>query len=116
MKHKIFYRIGDVNTNQQGLWYDVNGNFTGLIHNKYNFCNASTLPMPFDPSIAGWLSTTDKLETLFLWFSKEEIKKLEEYGYQLCVYEATEYREYENHWIIKQDSSILKVTIPIEAI
>jgi len=115
MKPKIFYRIGD-NKTKQGLWYDTKGNFTGLIHGKYNFCEASKLPMPYDPTIIGWLSTTDKLSTLFLWFSKEEIKKLEEYGYELTVYEATQYKEYNNHWIIKQDTSIIKVTIPIDSI
>lgn len=115
MRSKIFYRIGDNKTNQ-GLWYDFNGNFTGLIHKKYSFCESSKLPMPYDPSIIGWLSATDKLDILFLWFSKDEIKKLEEHGYGLNVYEATEYKLYENHWVIKQDSSILKVTIPIDAI
>lgn len=115
MKPKIFFRIAD-NKTRQGLWYDYQGKFTGLIHGKYNFCGASKLPMPYDPRLIGWLSTTDKLETLFLWFTKDEIKRLEQSGYELSVYEATEYMEYENHWVIKQDSSRLKLTIPIDAI
>lgn len=115
MKPKIFYRIAN-NITKQGLWYDYKGNFTGLIHKKYNFCESSKLPMPYDPTIIGWLSVTDKLETLFLWFSKDEIKKLEKFGYELTVYEATEYKIYENHWIINQNSSKIKVTIPIDAI
>jgi hypothetical protein len=115
MKPKIFYRIAN-NVTKQGLWYDYEGKFTGLIHNEYSFCNASKLPMSFDPTIVGWLSATDKLETLFLWFSKDEIKVLEKSGYELTVYEATDYKEYENHWIINQASSIIKVTIPIDAI
>jgi len=112
---KIFYRIAN-NKTKQGLWYDYVGNFTGLIHDKYSFCNSSKLPMPYDPNIVGWLSATDKLETLWLWFSKEEIKQLEESGYELTIYEATEYKVYENHWIIKQDSSIIKVALPVESI
>lgn len=115
MEPKIFFRISD-NKTRQGLWYDYQGKFTGLIHDKYSFCGASKLPMPFDPALVGWLSTTDKLETLFLWFTKEEIKELEKSGYELSVYEATEYKEYENHWVIKQDSSVLRVTIPINDI
>lgn len=115
MTPKIFYRIAN-NKTKQGLWYDYEGNFTGLIHNTYNFCGASALPMPFDQTLVGWLSTTDKLETLFLWFTKEEIKKLEESGYELTVYEATDYKVYENHWVINQATSIIKVTIPIDAI
>ncbi len=112
---KIFYRIAN-NKTKQGLWYDYDGKFTGLIHDKYNFCGASALPMPFDERLVGWLSATDKLETLFLWFSKKEIKSLEAHGYELTVYEATEYKVYENHWVIKQDSSVIRLAIPIEAI
>lgn len=115
MAPKIFYRIAN-NKTKQGLWYDYDGNFSGLIHNKYKFCDASKLPMPFDSKLLGWLSTTDKLETLFLWFSKKEIKKLEKYGYELTVYEATDYKEYENHWLICKSTSTIKVTLPIESI
>jgi hypothetical protein len=112
---KIFYRIAD-NKTKQGLWYDYDGKFTGLIHDKFAYCNASQLPMPFDERLVGWLSATDKLETLFLWFSKEEIKSLEEHGYELTVYEATDFKVYENHWVINQESSIIRLTIPIDAI
>ena len=115
MEAKIFYRVGNLET-EQGLWYDVNGKFTGLIHDKYDFCTNSELPMPFDPDVVGWLSATDKLETLFFWFTKEDIAQLEEHDYNILVYEATEYREYENHWLIKQDTSVVKVNLPIESI
>ena len=30
---KRFYRVSNVET-QQGLWYNFNGEFTGLIHNE----------------------------------------------------------------------------------
>lgn len=45
---KLYYRIAHEET-QQGLWYDSKGNFTGLIHNKFNFCMNTNLQMPFDP-------------------------------------------------------------------
>ena len=61
---KIFYRIANKDT-KQGLWYDSEGKFTGLIHNEFNFCMNRDLPMPFDPEIVGWLSATDSLEDLF---------------------------------------------------
>ena len=77
MKKKIFYRVTDHNT-EQGLWYDFEVNFTVLIHDKFHFCGASELPMPFDPDVVGWLSSTDNLNDLFQWFTKEEIKKLRE--------------------------------------
>lgn len=110
---KRFYRVGNTDTNQ-GLWYDYNGEFTGLIHTKFNFCRASALPMPYDETVVGWLSTTDTLENLFHWFNEEEIKELEKHGYYLSIFEAEDYREYENHWLIKQDTSVLIEKIPID--
>ena len=112
---KIFYRVGNLET-QQGLWYDFEGNFTGLIHDKFDFCENSELPMPYNEEVVGWLSATDKLNELFMWFPKEDIEKLEKFGYKIGVYEATEYRIHENHWLIKQDSSIHKVNLPINSI
>lgn len=101
---KIFYRIAN-NTTQQGLWYDFKGNFTGLIHTEFNFCMNNQLPMPFDSEIVGWLSATENLEDLFNWFSENDINQLEKFGYNITLYEATDYKFYNNHWIIKQDSS-----------
>ena len=106
MSRKEFYRVGNIKT-EQGLWYDQNGNFTGLIHNDFNFCMNKDLPMPFDPDIVGWLSTTATLEDLFNWFSKEDIKKLEKHGWYISIYIATDYREKYNHYVINQETSKL---------
>lgn len=43
---KLFYRIGI--DNEQGLWYNKKGEFTGLIYHEFNWMNASQLQMPFD--------------------------------------------------------------------
>lgn len=83
----LYYRIAHENTTQ-GLWYNAFGEFTGLIHKELNFCMNSTLPMPFDPDIVGWLSVTDSLEDLFNWFSKEDINRLENYGFFITIYET----------------------------
>ena len=115
LKKKIFYRVGNLKT-EQGLWYDFDGKFTGLIHDKFDFCENSELPMPFDPNVVGWLSSVDKLNDLFFWFTKDDIKQLEEHGYNIGVYEATEYKAHENHWVIKQDSSVFKINLPIESL
>ena len=48
METKLFYRVANKETNQ-GLWYDQKGNFTGLIHGRFDFCENTNLPMPFDP-------------------------------------------------------------------
>lgn len=115
METKIFYRVSNLES-QQGLWYDFDGNFTGLIHNKFDFCTNNELPMPYNKDVVGWLSTVDKLNELFFWFTKEDIKKLEEFGYGIAVYEATEYMIHENHYLIKQDSSIFKTYLPVDSL
>lgn len=107
---KTFYRIANLET-QQGLWYAFDGQFSGLIHNEYNFCKNASLPMPFDPNIVGWLSATETLDELFNWFSQDDIFKLEKHGYYITVYEATEYKFHSNHWIISQKTSLVKETI-----
>lgn len=113
METKLFYRVANHET-QQGLWYDFQGNFTGLIHNEYSFCSNRELPMPFDPNIIGWLSTTETLDELFLWFNETDIQELEKFGYRIAVYEASDYKKHHNHWVIKQDSSILTELVKLE--
>lgn len=105
---KIFYRVCNTET-QQGLWYDFKGDFTGLIHNKFNFCNANTLTMDFDPELVGYLSATESLDILYKWFSKEEILKLQEHGYYIHMYECNDYKFYERfqHQVISQVNSKL---------
>lgn len=103
MSRKLYYRIAHEET-QQGLWYDSKGNFTGLIHNEFNFCMNTNLPMPFDPDLVGWLSATDSLEDLFNWFSKEDIERLENHGWFITVYEAEKVKQYKNHLVICQET------------
>jgi hypothetical protein len=110
---KLYYRIAHEAT-KQGLWYDSDGNFTGLIHNEFKFCMNNELPMPFDPDLVGWLSATDSLETLFLWFSKEDIKQLEQHNWFIHVYEAEDVKEYKNHLVISQKTSKVKEIIFID--
>lgn len=112
---KIFYRVCNTETNQ-GLWYDYDGNFTGLIHDEFDFCTNSELPMPFDESVVGWLSTTDKLNDLWFWFTKEDIAQLEEHGYYITIFETEDYREYENHWVILQETSKVIAKLPLKVL
>lgn len=110
-----FYRVAN-NDTKQGLWYDWDGKFTGKIHNEFSFCKNSTLPMPYDEEIRGWLSATDTLESLLQWFTKEDIQELEKHGYFITIYEASDYKDYQNHQIIKQDTSIVIDTILISTL
>lgn len=103
---KKFYRVCNHET-EQGLWYSFNGNFTGLIHNEFNFCKNNELKMDFDPELVGWLSATDSLETLYHWFPQEDIIRLQSNGWFIYVYESNNYKFYERfqHLIIHQASS-----------
>ena len=76
-----------------------------LIH--YNFCANNQLEMDFDPEIVGWLSATESLATLWRWFTEDDIKKLQEHGWYIHEFEATDVKFYERfqHLIIKQDTS-----------
>lgn len=103
---KLFYRVSNSKTNQ-GLWYDFEGNFTGLIHEKFNFCKNKDLEMPFCEEIRGYLSATDNLDDLFQWFPVKDIKKLQNYDYTIDVYASVDHKFFKNHWVINQNTSKL---------
>jgi hypothetical protein len=105
---RTFYRLCHKDT-LQGLWYDYQGQFTGLIHNDFNFCANNELEMDFDPEIVGWLSATENLEQLFQWFTKDDIQKLQDHGWFIHEFEAEDYKVYDRfkHIIIKQDTSVV---------
>ena len=101
-----FFRVCN-NQSKQGLWYNFDGTFTGLIHNKFNFCENTSLKMDFDPKLVGWLSATQTLDDLFKWFSKEDIRKLQEHGWFITEYQTDLFWFYQpfQHWVICQENS-----------
>lgn len=119
--NKKIYRVCNKET-LQGLWYDYKGQFTGLIHEDFNFCVNNELEMDFDPEIVGWLSATESLDTLYNWFTKDDIKQLQSHGWFIHEFEAIDVKFYERfqHQIIKQDTSkvlrVIELTeTPVEA-
>lgn len=104
---KTFFRVCNLAT-RQGLWYDFDGVFTGLIHDRFSFCQNKDLQMEFDPDLVGWLSAVEQLDDLWKWFSKEDVIKLQDHGWYITEYVATEYRFYDRfqHMVIKQSTSI----------
>jgi hypothetical protein len=112
-KCKVFYRVGHKD-NQQGLWYTPEGVFTGSIHSEYKFCLNHALEMPYDKAIVGWISATPTLDELFQWFPIEDIRQLETFGFSILKYDAKDFKEYANHWVIKQDTSVMVQAISIE--
>ncbi|MDU1892955.1 MAG: hypothetical protein E6767_19925 [Dysgonomonas sp.] len=106
METKRFYRVANI-INNQGLWYDMDGNFTGLIHSKFNFCTNHNLEMPYDENVIGYLSAADNLEDVSKWFTKDDIRRLEEYDYHLFEYISDDYKFYNGHWLISQKTSTI---------
>jgi hypothetical protein len=108
-----YYRVCHKET-LQGLWYAFNGEFTGLIHDRFNFCLNTELKMDYDPTIVGWISAVETLEDLWAWFTKRDIQELQKHGWYIHEFESTEVKFYERfrHLVIKQDTS--KVTKIIE--
>jgi hypothetical protein len=109
---KTFYRVANPKT-QQGLWYDMEGQFTGQIHGKYDFCAASGLLMPFDSELSGFLSAADSIEHLLTWFPIQDIQRLQAEGFVVQAYESDDYKYYApfQHNVINQLTSRLVSTI-----
>lgn len=103
---KTFYRVCNPET-EQGLWYDFTGEFTGLIHTRFNFCKNHDLSMEFDDELIGWLSATDTLESLWNWFTEDDIKELQKHGWYIHEYEVDNYWFYGKfqHYVICQNTS-----------
>ena len=104
---KLFYRIGA--EDNQGLWYNPQGKFVGRIHEEFKWLGASDLEMPFERELQGWLSVADSLEHLYQWFSPQEIIKLQQQGFSILEYKASEVKWYDRyqHRVISKESSIL---------
>lgn len=107
MSHNnTYFRVCHKDT-LQGLWYAFNGEFTGLIHTDFSFCQNNELIMEFDEELVGWLSAVETLDNLFNWFSKEDIERLEAYGWFIHEFEAENVKFYDRfqHMVIKQDTA-----------
>ena len=52
MSKQTYFRVCHKDT-LQGLWYTYEGEFTGLIHNEFGFCQNNALRMDFDEEIVG---------------------------------------------------------------
>lgn len=109
---KKFYRVCNPES-QQGLWYNFDGKFTGLIHDKFSFCANSGLAMDFDSELVGWLSAVENLEDLWKWFTEEDVKSLQQYGWYIHSYKVENYKWYDKfeHWVICQKTSVIDAKI-----
>lgn len=107
-----FYRVGHKD-NQQGMWYNRDGSFAGRIHRKYKSFANNELQMPYNPEIVGFLSTTDSLETLFMWFPPEDIMAAYKDGYRVMEYEASDqdikFNTEFHHWLVNESVEPVKV-------
>lgn len=108
METRYFYRIGT--EEGTGLWYSKEGKFTGKIHRpEFSWLSASSLQMPFEQQLVGYLSVADSLEHLYQWFSKANIINLQDLGFTIEEYISNDYKFYDlyKHNIINQKTSKL---------
>lgn len=105
---KFFYRIGHSDSGN-GLWYDRDGNWTGLAIDKYQL-QSNQIPMGFDKNIQGWISVTDSVDDLYKWFTREEMGVLANHGYEVICFWLdfydNRYKKYKvpgtdvEHWLV----------------
>jgi len=71
--------------------------------------------MPFEQELVGFLSVADSLEHLYDWFSKEEIIRLQNIGYNVYEYQASEVKYYNlyKHNVICEKTSIINNIIKL---
>lgn len=87
---KNFYRVH--HPDGLGLWYDQDGRFTNEISKIGADC--AVLDMSFDEDcLGGFLSCTDTFESLFNWFSLEEMKMMKQCGYDITIFQSDDYRQ-----------------------
>ena len=100
--NRLFYRVGK--EGEEGLWYNKQGEFTGLIHKEFSWCNASQLQMPFEQELVGYLSVADSLEHLYKWFNRAELLILQQKGFNIYEYSTDCYKFYDlyKHNVIHQ--------------
>lgn len=113
-KMKKYYRIGKDGV---GLWYNKQGQFTGNIHkDEFKWLGASSLPMPFEEELVGYISVADSLPHLYKWFSLQEILKLQQDGFFVEVWESdsVKFHEMYNHNVIKESESKLVERITLK--
>lgn len=115
MESKTFYRVSNERT-QQGLWYNMAGEFTGLIHDRFNFCKNTALKMEFDPALKGYLSATTDIPSLLQWFPIADILELQKHGYYIYKYVSDDFKYYDkfSHYIIHEKAVIIE-KIAVEA-
>lgn len=103
---KFFYRVESDSDSIEGLWYNKEGVFTGLIHTEFKWLGASSLQMPYEPELVGYISVANSLEHLYDWFTRDEILKLQEIGFSICEYIADDFKFYDlyKHNVINQNS------------
>lgn len=109
---KLFFRVH--HPDGKGLWYNKEAQFTKEIV-KLDLSCAGLEMDHNDECAGGFLSCTDSMDSLFDWFGREELFKLRDNGYNICIFKAEEHKFHEKykHFLFRQEGSILVATINI---
>ena len=113
---KWLYRLESINENN-GLWYDANGNYCFGI-GELPECKTKDLPMDYDwrykKDGRDWFSSCSHKKDLMHWYSLKDALDLIEKGFVFTRYLATEYEEYELETTFIKESCLAREVISIE--
>lgn len=112
MIEKIFFRVH--HPKGKGLWYNNNAEFTKEI-GKLELGCADLETDQNEECAGGFLSCTDSMDSLFDWFGREELLKLKDNGYDICIFKSAEHKFHEKykHFLFKEEGSLLVAKINI---
>ena len=111
-EEKLFYRVH--HPRELGLWYNDKGEFTHEI-GKLEL-NVADLEMDKNEECDGnFLSCTHSLDSLFDWFSRKELFKLKDAGYDICIFKSDNFKFHEKykHFLFQRKGSLLVAKINI---
>lgn len=112
---RIFYRVGQGTPDGGGMWYNELGGFHGSMNMpKFKDLQCHAVQMPFDKDIVGYLSVAESLESLKNWFSDKDVEMLTPVGFKIEIWEATDYKEHNGHWIINKETSKMLPVDPFD--
>lgn len=112
MGNKLFYRVH--HPEGKGLWYNENAIFTKEI-GKLDIACADLEMDQNEECAGGFLSCTDSMDSLFDWFGRDELFRLRDAGYDICIFKAekAKFHEKYKHFLFQKEGSLLIAKINI---
>jgi hypothetical protein len=101
---------------QKGLWYDSNGNYSGVI-TTIGDAKSADLPMEFDEDFGrdgNWHSACQSMEVMRDWFTKNDLQKLSALGYKLFQLQVPSYKVLNGHAVFLKNAVLKSDQLKME--